>query len=303
MIDSISWLEDRLLGDGAPVVIDGGMGTQLEKSGVPMDGKVWSSRAVLSHPDAVRVAHEEFITAGAEVIITNTFAAARHMLEPGGLGEHVKDINLNAVKLAQQARDSVAKEPVAIAGSLCEWTPTDDPKWHIPEAIGRSTREQAGLLAEAGVDLIALEMCEQTAFSVAAINAALEIGLPVWIGISAQTYKGSRSLSVFSYEDLDFESLVQVIARYPAMMMNIMHTPVPDVDKAMAVVKRYWNGPVGIYPESGYFTMPNWQFVDVIEPDELAKTAQTWIDNGARMVGGCCGLGPGHIAALRNALG
>lgn len=302
MIDSISWLEDRLLGDGAPVVIDGGMGTQLEKSGVPMDSKVWSSRAVLSHPDAVRVAHEEFITAGAEVIITNTFAAARHMLEPGGLGEHVKDINLNAVKLAQQARDSVAKESVAIAGSLCEWTPTNDPKWHTPEAVGRSTREQAGLLTEAGVDLIALEMCEQTAFSVAAINAALEIGLPVWIGISAQTYKGSRSLSVFSYEDLDFESLVQVLARYPAMMMNIMHTPVPDVDKAMAVVKRYWNGPVGIYPESGYFTMPNWQFVDVIEPDELVKTAQTWIDNGARMVGGCCGLGPEHIAALRNAL-
>ena len=302
MIDSISWLEDRLLGDGAPVVIDGGMGTQLEKSGVPMDSKVWSSRAVLSHPDAVRVAHEEFITAGAEVIITNTFAAARHMLEPGGLGEHVKDINLNAVKLAQQARDSVAKESVAIAGSLCEWTPTNDPKWHTPEAVGRSTREQAGLLAEAGVDLIALEMCEQTAFSVAAINAALEIGLPVWIGISAQTYKGSRSLSVFSYEDLDFESLVQVLARYPAMIMNIMHTPVPDVDKAMAVVKRYWNGPVGIYPESGYFTMPNWQFVDVIEPDELVKTAQTWIDNGARMVGGCCGLGPEHIAALRNAL-
>ena len=302
MIDNISWLEDRLLGDGAPVVIDGGMGTQLEKSGVPMDGKVWSSRAVLSHPDAVRQAHEDFITAGADVIITNTFAAARHMLEPGGLGDHVKDINLKAVKLAQQARDSVAKKPLAIAGSICEWTPTDDPKWHSPEAIERSTREQAGLLVKAGVDLIALEMCERTAFSVAAINAVLETGLPVWIGLSAQTHKGSRSLSVFSYGDLDFESLVQVLAGYPAMMMNIMHTPVPDVEKAMAVVKQYWNGPVGIYPESGYFTMPNWQFVDVIEPEDLAKTAQTWIDNGARMVGGCCGLGPEHIAALRKAL-
>ena len=111
MTGNISWLEDRIRGDGAVVVIDGGMGTELEKSGVPMDGKLWSGRAVLSHPGAVRQAHEDYITAGAEVIITNTFAAARHMLEPGGLGDQVKDINLNAVKLAQQARDRAAKKP------------------------------------------------------------------------------------------------------------------------------------------------------------------------------------------------
>ena len=302
MTDNIAWFEDRVRGDGAPIVIDGGMGTELEKSGVPMDHKVWSARAVLSHADAVRAAHEAFIAAGAEVIITNTFSAARHMLEPGGLGDHVKAINLDAVKLAQQARDNAAKEPVAIAGSICEWTPTDDSKWHTPEAVGRSTREQAGLLAEAGVDLIALEMCEQTALSVAAIEAALEVGVPIWIGVSAQTHKGHSSLSVFSYEDLDFESLVKVVAGYPAMMMNIMHTSVPDVDEAIAVLRRYWDGPVGVYPESGYFTMPNWQFVDIIEPEDLARAAQSWVSAGVRMVGGCCGLGPEHIAAIRQAL-
>ncbi len=302
MTDNISWLEDRVGGKGAPLVIDGGMGTQLEKSGVPMDGRVWSARAILSHPEAVRQAHEDFITAGAEVIITNTFSAARHMLEPGGLGDHVKTLNRNAVKLAQQARDSVAKAPVAIAGSICEWSSGDDPDWHTPEAVGSSMREQADILAEAGVDLIALEMCQQSAFSVAAANAVMEVGLPFWIGLSAQTHKGSSSLSVFDHKQLDFESLVKVLAEYPAMMMNVMHTPVPDVDRAMEIVKRYWNGPVGVYPESGYFIMPNWHFVDVIDPDELAKIAQTWIGNGARMVGGCCGLGPEHISALRQAL-
>ena len=302
MGDNISWLEDRLNGVGAPVVIDGGMGTQLEKSGVPMDGKVWSGRTVLSHPDAVRQAHETFITAGAEVIITNTFAAARHMLEPGGLGDHVEEINLNAVKLAQQARDNVATEAVAIAGSVCEWTSSDDSRWHTPEAVFDSTREQAGILAEAGVDLIALEMCEEIDFTVAAIDATLEFGLPVWIGMSARRHKGCSSLSVFDYAGLDFEPLVKRLAGYPSMMMNIMHTPVPDVDEAIGIVKRYWEGPVGIYPESGYFTMPNWQFIDVIKPDELAKIAQTWIDSGVRMVGGCCGLGPEHISALRQAL-
>lgn len=302
MTDNISWLESRIYGNGPPLIIDGGMGTQLEKSGVPMDSKVWSARANLSHPNAVRQTHEDFITAGAEVIITNTFSSGRHMLEAGGLGDQVKAVNLNAVKMAQQARDSVAQNPVAIAGSICEWTSSDAAKWRTQEAVGSSAKEQAEILAEAGVDLIALEMCQQIEYSIAVVNAVKNVGLPIWIGVCAQTTKDTNDLSVFDYQELSFETQVQALAVYPAMMMNIMHTPVPDVDKAMEIVRQYWSGPVGIYPESGYFTMPNWQFVDVIEVEELAKTAQTWVDNGARMVGGCCGLGPEHIAALRQAL-
>lgn len=298
----ISWLEDRIYGTGAPLIIDGGMGTELEKSGVPMDDKVWSGRSLLSHPEAVQQIHEEFIAAGAEAIITNTFAAARHMLEPGGLGDQVKAINLRAVKLAQQARDNAGQGPVAIAGSICEWAPSDDPRWFQPEAVGRSVREQAEILAEAGVDLFALEMCEQIDFSAAAIDAVLEFELPVWIGMSAKRFPGCSTLSVFDDATLEFENLVIALSGYKAMMMNIMHTPITDVEEALAIVKRHWDGPIGIYPESGYFTMPNWQFVDIIEPEKLAEIAQRWINNGVRMVGGCCGLGPEHIAVLRQAL-
>ncbi len=302
MTSNISWFEERIQGKGPPIVIDGGMGTHLQKSGVPMDDKVWSSRAVLSHPDAVRQAHEEFIASGAEVVIANTFSAARHMLEPGGLGDHVKDINFNAVKLAKQARDNVAGQPMAIAGSICEWTSSEDPVWHTPEAVGRSTMEQAQLLVDAGVDLIAMEMCEQPEFSIAATDAAFKVGIPVWIGVSARKHKGRESLSVFSYEDMDFENVVRGLAGYPAMMMNVMHTPVPNVAEAVDIVRKYWDGPVGVYPEAGYFTMPNWNFVDIIEPDKLAKAAQAWVDSGVCLVGGCCGLGPEHVAALRQAL-
>ncbi len=298
MKSDISWLEDRLNGNGAPLVIDGGMGTLLEQSGVPMDGAVWSGASVLKHPAAVRAAHENFIAAGAEVIIANTFATARHMLEPGGLGDRIRDINVDAVKLARQARDNKATEAVAIAGSICEWAPADDPRWNSTEAVGRSVREQAGILAESGVDFFALEMCQQIDSSVAAIEATLEFGLPVWIGVSAKTHPGSARLSVFDHETLDFESLVQRLAGYPAMMMNVMHTPVTDIEAALGIVRRHWHGPVGVYPESGYFTMPNWQFVDIIEPAQLVEMARLWVDDGVRMVGGCCGLGPVHIAAL-----
>jgi homocysteine S-methyltransferase len=299
---SATWLEDRLNGEGAPIVMDGGTGTELQKIGVPMHEKVWSGRAVLSDPDSVRRVHEDFLRAGAEVLITNTFATGRHVLEPGGLGEHVEAINTNAVKLAQQACDNTAKRPVAIVGSICEWTAMTKSDWNTPEAVGRSVREQAGLLSAAGVDLLALEMCERVEFSVAVIEAASETGLPLWIGMSAKTHAGADGLSTFDYADRSFDALVHALSKYSAMAMNIMHTPVPDVNAALNIVRKHWDGPVGVYPDSGYFIMPNWQFVDLIEPPDLAEATKRWVGEGVRMVGGCCGLGPEHIAAMRAVL-
>jgi len=296
------WLKRRLSGRGDPIVIDGGMGTQLERVGASMHDKVWSAGAVLSNPDAVRRVHEDFIRAGAEAIIANTFSAGRHMLEPGGLGEYVATINANAVRLAEQARDNVAECPVAILGSICEWAFMVDSAWNTPAAVGESVREQARLLHEAGVDALALEMCERLEFSIATVEAAMETGLPLWIGVSARRHPGANAIATFDYEDRGLDELVRELAKYPAMAMNIMHTPVTDVEEALAVVRRHWNGPVGVYPESGFFRMPNWQFVDVIAPCALAEAAQAWVRDGVRMVGGCCGLGPEHIAAICSAL-
>ncbi len=302
MSESIDWLRDRLDGRGAPLVIDGGMGTQLERLGAPMDARVWSARALDTHPDIVRAAHAAFIDAGAEVIITNTFAAGRHMLEPAGLGDRVAELNRRAVELAQAARAGIADRPIAIAGSICEWTSADDPDWHNATAIRESVREQAALLADAGVDLIALEMCEDVEFSSAAAEAALETGLPIWLGVSARQFREQDRLSVFDHPEQPFEAVVAALSAYPAMLLNVMHTPLPDVGPALEITRRHWRGPLGVYPESGYFAMPNWQFVDIVDPADLAAAARGWVDAGVRLVGGCCGLGPEHIAALRDSL-
>ena len=299
MIDS-DWVVSRLKGEGRPIILDGGMGTALERNGVPMDNRVWSGRAMLTHPDAVRSAHEAFIQAGAEAILTNTFSTARHMLEPGGLGSEVRKINSLAVDLAKQARERVARSPVAIVGSICEWTSDLNPTWCSPEVVGQAAREQAEVLAESGVDILALEMCERVELSEAVTDAIIGLGLPVWMGVSARTHQGQTELATASYADCSFEEIVKRISSYPVDIVNIMHTQIPDVDRAFEIVRRYWSGPIGIYPESGFFTMPNWNFVDVISPEDLVAEANTWVKNGVRLLGGCCGLGPDHIKALAN---
>ena len=298
----LSWVQQRLSGDGLPLVIDGGMGTELEKSGVPMDGKVWSARAMLSHPDMVRSVHERFIRAGAEAIITNTFSSARHMLEPGGLGTEVQRINIKAVELAREARDTAAQAPVALVGSICEWAHDEHPTWNSPQVVGRAAAEQAQILAEAGVDILAVEMCERVELSDAVTEAVTGVGLPVWLGVSARSHRGHDGLSAFGYPERDFAGLVKVLSQYSVDLINVMHTPLSDVSGAIDVVRNCWKGPVGVYPESGEFMMPNWNFVDIIEPSVLAENAIAWAQDGVRLIGGCCGLGPSHIEAVSRAL-
>jgi S-methylmethionine-dependent homocysteine/selenocysteine methylase len=100
--DSMGNAWKETLDDGDVLLIDGGMGPELQRRGVPMDKVAWSGAAVLTHPDSVREAHEDYIRAGAKVIITNTFGSTRQMLEPAGYGNQVEAIDRGAVKLASQ---------------------------------------------------------------------------------------------------------------------------------------------------------------------------------------------------------
>ncbi|MFQ5741604.1 MAG: homocysteine S-methyltransferase family protein [Acidobacteriota bacterium] len=177
-----AWKET--LDGGNVLLIDGGMGTELQRRGVPMDQVAWSGAAVLTHPDTVRETHEDYIRAGAQVIITNTFGSTRQMLEPAGYGDQVESVLRGAVKLARQARDNVAGHTVAVAGSISTEPPGFDRDAFLsPDKELEAYREAAGLLADAGVDLIALEMIVETVHASLALEAALEAKLPLWLGI------------------------------------------------------------------------------------------------------------------------
>jgi len=296
-----AWLK-AMLDRGAVVLLDGATGTELQARGVPMHDTAWSGAAMFDHGDVIRGLHEDYIRAGARVITANTFSTGRHSLEPAGLGDQVTSMNRRAVALAREARDAAADAPVAIAGSVCEWVYDKHSRFTDPAVLAQSFAEQCGLLAEAGVDIINVEMCQRLPDSALAVRAALATGLPVWAGFSCRRVEG-RPVQTFDEETRgDLAPLVEGVAGLGAGVLSVMHTPVTDVDEGLAVVQRHWSGPTGAYPESGYFVMPNWQFVEVLAPQDFVARARAWITAGVQLVGGCCGLGPGHIRALADDL-
>jgi len=295
-----TWRET--LAAGNVLLIDGGMGTELQRRGVPMDKVAWSGAAVLTNPDRVRETHEAYIRAGAKVIITNTFGSTRQMLEPAGYGDQIEAVHRSAVKLAQQARDNVAEQAVAIAGSISSEPPGFDRDGFLsPERELGAYREAAGLLADAGVDLIALEMMVETTLASRAMQASLETSLPVWLGVGCRKTADGKIVS-FDHADLELTTVLDALIPMGPTVVNIMHSEIAAIPEAIELVRQRWSGPIGVYPESGYFTKPNWNFVDVISPADLVTEALGWVAAGVRLIGGCCGTSPDHIAALAAAI-
>ncbi|MCH8087490.1 MAG: homocysteine S-methyltransferase family protein [Chloroflexi bacterium] len=89
---AIDSLQSRLKA-GEVIIMDGGTGSELHRRGLPVSDKIWSGEALLSQPDAIREIHEDYIKAGAEIVITNTFSTGRHILEVAGLGDRAVEMN------------------------------------------------------------------------------------------------------------------------------------------------------------------------------------------------------------------
>jgi len=309
-------LHDRL-SHGEVIILDGAIGSELQAMGVPMDGAAWCAVALKSHPDTVRQLHEEYIRAGADVITTNTYSSARHNLDEAGLGERTRALNIRAVELAKEARENAARgRKVYIAGSMSNFGA-------FPETVGRpappserlraSYTEQAELLAEGGVDLFALEMVRDLEQGRYLMEAALATGLPTWVGFSCRIDdEGAvkllgrdpevRRQRATTRESVAFASGIDALMALGGSALTVMHSEVGDTAPALRIALDHWRGPVGAYPHSGYWKRPDWQFVNVIPPDDYLARAREWVQMGAQIIGGCCGIGRAHIRALRDGL-
>lgn len=289
------------------VILDGGIGTEVFRRGAAINDHLSCCVAHYENPDLVREVHIDYIRAGAEVITTNTFGTARHILEPTRYGDDVEAINRAAVKIAQEARDEAAEGEVWIAGSISSMPALSEMQRTPAGAKAADNyREQADILANAGVDLLICEMMLDRENASLVIEAAKGTGLPVWVGCSAE--KHQHDLMAWreeQYEELPtqpFDALLRDLLPLGGDVIGIMHSYVEAINAALVQLKQYWDGPILAYAETRYFERQTYILREDMAPANYAQVALQWRDAGVHVIGGCCGTGPEHIRAIAQAL-
>jgi S-methylmethionine-dependent homocysteine/selenocysteine methylase len=294
-MERVSDTWQRRLEAGRILLLDGGTGTELRRRGMALSRTTWSALGSLTQYDLLRTIHRDYIDAGADVITTNTFATTRFVLEAAGHGDEFTVINMRAVAAAREARDMSDRE-VAIAGSISCLPPRFDVHAYPDERTERAAYlELAEMLAAAGVDLLALEMLQETRHAPLACEAACAVGLPIWLGVSCRLGAGA-TLVGFDYPLVPLADCLDTLLGYAPAAVNVMHSPLTAVEPGLREVRARWAGPLGAYPEIGDATP---HAPHSASPDGLAALACGWIANGAQIIGGCCGTTPEHTRALK----
>ena len=288
------------LSRGELILLDGAMGTELERRGIPTPLPLWSAQALRDHPDAVREIHEEYVRAGADVITADTFRTTPRALRKAGReAAEARVLTQRAVALAGEATDRArgARE-VLVAGALAPledcYRPDQAPD---PEQNLREHTEQASFLARCGVDLILAETMNSISEAMAAVRGARTTDLPVLVSFICKD--GS---SLLSGEPLaDAVNAVEPL-RPDAILVNCVGPE--TAAECLLTMGRATRIPLGCYPNAGEPNMEegSWCFDSAWTPERFAESAGTWVSRGAQIVGGCCGTGPDHIRALRLAL-
>ncbi|MEM7208897.1 MAG: homocysteine S-methyltransferase family protein [Pseudomonadota bacterium] len=280
---------------GECVMIDGATGTEAERRGVPQLEGAWNGGAALSHPDIVREIHTDYIALGAQIIISNTFGTSLHALRDAGVEGDFDNYNRRAVELACEARVQSGDDDILVAGGISYWSWTGNHP--ALDELRASVEQQAGVMRDAGADLIMLEMMVDIRQMLPTLDSALTAGLPVWVGITT----GRNDAGEICMRDGDSisDALAEIASR-DIDLISVMHTPSQYIDPSLDVLEKHWNGLVGIYPDSGTYDEANrMMFFNVMTPEGLSEYAKGWLQRDLALIGTCCGMGVDHIAALK----
>lgn len=272
------------------VVADGAMGTELHRLGVPFGANL--DRANLTHPALVAEVHRHYLAAGAELIETNSFGANPIRLSQAGLAEEMEEINRAAVRLA---RASVEYGRAAVAGAIGPLGMALAPVGNLsPTEAAQAFRAQLQVLAGAGVELILLETFADLDELLLAANAALETGLPVLASLAFDA-EGFTATGLSAY------AAGKALSRLPLAGFGANCGAGPEGICRVAEQLSPYLRPdqlLCLMPNAGHPQRLAGRTVFGTQPEYFAAAAQRLWNAGANVIGGCCGSGPEHIAAL-----
>jgi len=281
----------------APLLVDGGMGTLLFSRGVPQ--RACLEELVATHPELVGAAHREYLEAGAELIETLSFGANRRRLAAWGLGGRAGELNRRAAQLARTARE-VSGRDALVGGSVGPLGSPARGGAAIPESDARSAfREQIEGLLEGGVDAIVLETFSDLGSLLIAVDEARRASdIPV---IASLTFGEELVLSDGSGPAAAAGALARVGA--DAIGVNCGAGPTPCLAALEEMGDAGPDAPArSIMPNAGLSQRLEGRFVFAATPEYFGTVTPRLLAAGARIVGGCCGTTPEHVAAMRAAL-
>ncbi len=275
------------------LLADGATGTNYQNMGIAPG--VAPEEWVFDAPENVRALHRRFLDAGSQLVLTCTFGGTTPRLADGPLAGRMRELNVRAGELAREE----AGADRLVAGSL-------GPTGQLPEPYGLLTRElcvaafaeQAHALADGGVDLLVLETffaLEEALWAIEGIQRVSD--LPLVVSFSFD--QGTRTMMGLSPAEV-------VVAVAPLGVAGLGANCGRSLDDTDAIVDELVAAspgvPLWIKPNAGVPRIVGDTVVYDAGPEDLARHVRTYADKGARIVGGCCGSTPEHIAAIAAAL-
>jgi 5-methyltetrahydrofolate--homocysteine methyltransferase len=285
-----SFLE--LLSSKTVLLADGATGTNYQDMGI--EPGVAPEEWVFDAPDNVRALHRRFLDAGSDIVLTCTFGATTPRLADGPLSGRGREVNIRASELAR----AETGEDKLVAGSL-------GPTGQLPEPYGLLTREvcaeaygeQARALADGGVDLLVLETffaLEEALWAIEGIQSVSD--LPLVMSFSFD--QGTHTMMGLSPADVVAAVVPLGVAALGANCGRSLDDTDAIVDQFVAAAPGV---PLWIKPNAGVPRIVGETVVYDAGPEQLAEHVRAYVDKGARIVGGCCGSTPEHIAAIARA--
>ncbi len=284
-------------------LLDGGMGKALEAAGAPFRQPEWSALALIDDPSWVRRLHDEFINAGADVIITNNYAVVPFHLGDERFAERGTELTELAGRLAREAADAAGRD-VVVAGSIPPLFGSYQPELFDPERAPALLAEITETLAPL-VDVFVAETQSCLDEVRASAASARPHGKPIWISATLQDEPAPEEPMVRSGESIEDLCAVAIGCDAAAVLFNCSHPEVMTdaIRRARAALPAGVD--VGAYANAFESKPEGYAANEVVlghrsdlDGDRYVSFVREWIDAGASIVGGCCGIMPTHIAAL-----
>ncbi len=289
---------ERLNG-GEILVADGATGSNLQKMGLKA-GQA-PEDLIIDNPDILLELESMFVKAGSDIILTCTFGGTRMRMKDSKYQDRAPEVNIRAVELARKAAASAGRSDVLVAGSMGPVGGLIKPYGPLEaDEVKATFAEQAKALAEGGVDLLVIETMFAFEETTAAFEGARSVtDLPIVVSFSYD--RGTRSMMGVKPKD--------VMKRYSEMGAAVIGANCgTTLENMETIVKEYAatvpNFPMWAKPNAGIPRMDiqTEQAIYDMGPEDMADFAKKYVALGAKIVGGCCGSTPEHIAAIAKAV-